>query len=69
MTVTGKKKSGSKQKAESMDQFDLVYQNPKKNTVNPKRKTVMWTPKTPRPDPVSFVMEHENLFQTDDDTI
>lgn len=66
MTVTEKKKSRRKRRPEkSMDQFVLVYQNPRENRVKPK------TPRTlkPKADPVYFVMNHDHSFDGEDDTI
>lgn len=64
MTVTGKKKSSLKQLSEKPnDQFILVYQNPKKNRVRPKK-----TLKT-KSDTVSFLMNHDHSFDREDDTI
>lgn len=70
MSVTGKKKrkrSGQKQSPEK--QYALVYLNKKPNRVKPKKEQTTKSPKTPKPDPVSFVMQHEYIYVTDDDTI
>ena len=64
MTITGKKESGQKQTPEKKAEYTLVYENKKPNRVKPPKKK-----KTPKPDPVYFVMEHSNLFDSDDDTI
>lgn len=64
MTVTGKKKdSRQEQTPEKKAEYTLVYQNQKPNRVKPKKQ------KAPKPDPVFFVMEQRNLFESDDDTI
>ena len=63
MTVTGKKKSRQNQSPEKTAEYTLVFQNQQPNRVKPKRK------KTPKTEPVSFVMQQRELFFMDDDTI
>lgn len=65
MTVTGEKKR--KKRPEKPTDYTLVYQNKNPNRVktkiNPKESDRK--PKTERP---VFIMEHRNLFESDDDT-
>lgn len=65
MTVTGKK--SRQQSPEKQTEYTLVYENKSPNRVktkiNPKESDRK--PKTERP---VFIMEHRNLFESDDDT-
>lgn len=65
MSVTGKK--SRQQSPEKQTEYTLVYENKSPNRVkaklNPKESTRK--PKTETP---VFIMEHQNLFESDDDT-
>ena len=65
MTVTGKK--NRKKKPKKPTEYTLVYQNKNPNRVkskiNPKESN-----RNPKAETPVFIMEHQNLFESDDDT-
>ena len=64
----GKKRSGKTPEKKTAD-FVLAYRNTKPNRVKPKKQKSPEKPKKPKPEPVFFVMEHENMYPIDDDTM